>query len=103
MGEAVQHPLAGAEALHCQPVVFLVQEKAGLLSILYIHHVLDPVFHDLYLRVKGVSDKALVPLHAFLEADLGVAALVDAPDGDAVLRQHFFQLFQDHRLPAVDS
>ena len=103
MGEAVQHPGAPAEPPHRLAVILLVQEEAGLLAVLHIHEVADPVLHDLHLGVKGSPQEALVPFHPLLEADLGVAALIDAPDGDAVLGQQLLQQLHDGDLEAVDA
>ena len=90
VGEAVQHFGSPAEALNRQPVVFLVQEEAGFLAVLDVHQIFHPVLLNLNLGVEGLADEALEALHPLLEADFGVAALVDAPDGDAVLRQNLF-------------
>ena len=103
MGKAVQNTFSFTKPLDRQPVIFLVQEEAGLLAVLDIYHIPDAVFHDLHLCIKGVSDEALEPFHALLEADPGVAPFIDAADGDSVLGQHLFQLFQDHWLPPVDA
>ena len=61
MGKAVQHPRPFAELCHCPPVVFLVEEEAGLLPVLYIHVITHAVLHDLHFRIKGFSDKSLAP------------------------------------------
>ena len=101
MGEAVQNPLRGqaaAQILDCQPVVFLVQEKAGFLAVLHVHQVADAVFHDLHFGVKWLPDEAFKTFHALLKAHLGVAALVHAADVHAVLCQNLQELVQDHRL-----
>ena len=98
MGEAVQHPFARAEPPDRLAVILLVQEKAGLLAVPDIHQVADPIFHDLHLRVEGSADKAFKALHPLLETDLGVAALIDAPDLDLVLCKDLYQLIDDHRL-----
>ena len=90
MGEAVQHPLALAQPLDGQPVVFLVEEEAGFLAVLHIHQIADAVFHDFHLRVKFLPDEAFVALHALLQAHLGVAALVDAADLYAVPGEDLF-------------
>ena len=86
----VQHFGSPAEALNRQPVVFLVQEEAGFLAVLDVHQVFHSVLLNLNLGVERLADEAFEALHPLLEADFGVAALVDAPDGDAVLRQNLF-------------
>ena len=72
------------QALDGQAVVFLIEKKAGFLAVLHVDLVFDAVFLDFHHRVEGVADKALDPLHALLQADLGVAALVDAADCNPV-------------------
>ena len=47
MAEAVQYPSAGCDAGSGGPVVFLIQEKARLLSFRDVHQINDPVFSDL--------------------------------------------------------
>ena len=49
MGKAVQYPGILAQPLDGQAVVFLVQEEAGLLTVLHIHLIAHAVFHDLHL------------------------------------------------------
>ena len=101
MGKAVQHPFRlrfFTQVLYSQPVVFLIQEKAGFLSILYIHQIADPVFQNFHLGIKGFTDKALIALHPLLQTYLGVAALVDTPNMDILLFEYLKQLFQDYRL-----
>ena len=46
MGKAVQHPFRlrfFTQILYSQPVVFLIQEKSGFLSILYINQIAERV------------------------------------------------------------
>ena len=106
MGKAVQHLFwldAAAEILDSQPVVLLVQEEAGLLAVLHIHHIPDPIFPYFHLGVKGISHESLMALHTLLQTDLGIAALIDSPDSDSVLRHDFSELVHNDRLQAVDS
>ena len=103
MGEAVQHPAAAGQGLDGQPVVLLIQEKAGLLPLGHVHLIADAVLHNLHHRIEGVGQEALHPLHALLEAHLGVASLVDAPDGDAVLLQKIHQQRQNGGFQPVDA
>ena len=65
--------------------------------------IADAVLYNLHLGIKRFADETLHALHALLQADLGVAALVDAADGDAVLSQDFLQRVQDGRLETVDA
>ena len=64
------------------------------------HH--ENSFHRT-VRTARPPEEALHPLHALLEAHLGVAALIDAPDGDAVLGQQLLQQLHDGDLEAVDA
>ena len=103
MGEAVQGPAALCQGLDSQAIVLLIQKEAGLLPLGHVHLVADAVLHDLHHRVEGLGQKVLHPLHALLQAHLGVAALIDAPDGVAVLGQHLHQNVQDGRFQPVDA
>ena len=106
VGKAVQHLLwldAAAEILDSQPVVFLVQEEAGFLAVLHIHHIPDSIFKDFHLGVKCISHESLMALHSLLQTDLGIAALVDAADGNPVLRHDLSELVHNDRLQSVDS
>ena len=84
MGEAIQHMLAGTDPGHGQPVVLLVQEKAGLLSVHHVHMVAQAVFgddgHQVGLRqgAAGNGRDALAFGHALQFPDLHIVALVDA-------------------------
>ena len=103
MREAVQYLFSLAESLYCQPVVFLVQEETGFLAVFHIDQIADAVFLNLDFRIKRIADKSLLPFHPFLFSYFGVAALIDAPDDDAVFRQDTFQDVQDLELHAVDA
>ena len=103
MGKAVQHRLILTERCRRPPVVFLIQEKSGLLAFLYVHIIAHTIFLYFHLGIECRADKALHPLHALLGTHLGVAALIDAPDGDAVLRQHFDQCLYQEFLPPVNA
>ena len=46
VGEAVKNPFALCEARNGKPVVFLIEKKAGLLSVLDIDMVGNLVFGD---------------------------------------------------------
>ena len=43
MRKTIQHSLILCYGSRCQPVIFLVKEKACLLAVLYIHGILDTV------------------------------------------------------------
>ena len=106
VGKAVQHLFrfdAAAEILNSQPVVLLVQEEACFLTVLHIHHITDPIFQDFHLGVKGISYESLMALHSLLQTDLGIAALIYAPDGNSVLRHDLSELVHNDRLQTVDS
>ena len=66
MGEAVQHLFILTETMNGGTIILLIQEKSGLLSVLYIHHVMHTVLHDLYFRVKRFADEAFITLHTLL-------------------------------------
>ena len=66
MREAVQYFFILTETMNGGTVILLIQEKSGLLSVLYIHHVMHTVLHNLYFRVKRFADEALVTLHPLL-------------------------------------
>ena len=85
------------------PVVFLIQEKAGFLAVLYINQIFHAVLLDLYAGIEGLRKKAFEAFHAFLEADLGVAALIDAAHLDAVFGKNPAQNIQDQRLEAINA
>ena len=103
MGEAVQNLLVLTKSLDGKAVVFLIQEEAGFLAILDIYHIADTILYNFNLGIKRFTDETLHALHALLQADLGVTALVNAADGDAVLSQDFLQLIQDDRFQTVNA
>ena len=103
MSEAVQNLLTLAESLNSKAIILLVQEEAGLLAILHIYHIADTIFNDFNLGIKRFADEAFHALHALLQADLGVTALVNAADGNAILSQDFLQLVQNDRLETVNA
>ena len=90
MGEAVQHLFPFTDPLHRQTIVLLVQEKSGLLPIDHVHHIMDAVFHDLYIRIKRLSDKILDLRKPFLFSLVRIAALINPANMDSVCCQHFF-------------
>ena len=102
MGKAVQYLFVGAESVNCLSVVFLVQEKSGLLSVFHIHDVTDTIFCDFNLCGERVADEAFEAFHAFLQAYLCIAALIDTTDHDTILCQHLFHKRKDRRLQTVD-
>ena len=89
MGKAVQHFCAFAELLDCQSVILLIKEKSGLLTFGDINVVLYAVLADLHLRIEGLGQKALYPLHSFEFTHFGIASLINAADPDAVFREDF--------------
>ena len=52
MGKAIQHLFPSAQPLDRGPVIFLIQEKAGFLPVLYIDYIFDPVFGPLTFDFK---------------------------------------------------
>ena len=103
MGKAVQYPGPFAKFRRRAAVVFLIQEESCFLPIFDIHVVAHAVLHDLNLGIKRFADEALDALHPFLLAHLGVAALINAPDMDAVRFHQFFQDIHNHNLEPVDA
>ena len=121
MREAVKHVLPRGKLGHRAAVVFLVQEKARLLTVLVAH----AVFHDLrgggteILSARRAGSqrvetclaaficRAREPprrqLKAFQLAGCHVVALVQAADGNAVLGEHLEQHREDHRLELLHA
>ena len=62
-----------AQVLYCKTVVFLIQEKSGLLAVFYVYNVVNAVFTDFYLGIEWFSNKAFKALHTFLKADFRIA------------------------------
>ena len=103
VGKAVQHPFACGDAGHCRPIILLVEEEAGLLSVLHIHQIAHAVFHDLrYGTFRGRQTfngiPALALLQSFPEPDGHIVSLVDAPDVLAHLAQNVQQGGKHHVL-----
>ena len=73
MCETVEYLCAAAEFLDRQTVIFLIQEKSGLLSVFHIHDIFYAIFHEL-------TDKSLDALHSFFFTLFCVTALIDASD-----------------------
>ena len=93
MRKAVKHLFAFADRMDRLAVILLIQEKARLLSIFHVYDIMHPVFNDLHLRVKRLTDKSFIPRQPLLFPHLGIAPLIDAPDMDAVLFQKIDQRF----------
>ena len=72
-------------------------------AILNIYHIADTILYNFNLGIKRFTDETLHALHALLQADLGVTALVNAADGNAILSQDFLQLVQNDRLETVNA
>ena len=85
MGKAVQHARTFAKLLDCQSVIFLIQEKAGFLTVLYIYQIFDPVFFYLHIGVKLLADKTLDSFHSFILSYLGVTSFINAPNLNTIL------------------
>ena len=103
MCKAVQDSRILAEFLDRKTVVFLIQEKSCLLSVLDIDLIFHSIFDNLNKSRELRSDEALVKFHSFLLADFGITSLVDSTDVDSVLCKNFPDKFEDHFFPAVDS
>ena len=103
MGEAVQHLRTGAQRPDGLAVVFLIEEKACFLSFGHVYEISDAVFHNLHLGVKGGGQEAFDPGHSLLLPHFCVRALVNSPNGNAVLRHQFFQGFQNEGLIPIHA
>ena len=60
------------------PIILLIQEKSGLLTVFHIHLVLHTIFLNLHQRIKLFPQKSFHTLHAFLFPDFGITSLVDS-------------------------
>ena len=103
VSEAVQHARIPAEFLHSQPVIFLIQEKSGLLAVLYVHQITNTVFRDFHVRIKRLSQKALNPFHALFFPFLRIASLIDAADPDSILQKRCFQFLHNHFFHTIHA
>ena len=103
MGEAVQHLRAGTQRPDGLAVVFLIEEKAGFLPFCHVYEIFNAVFHDFHLGVKGVGQEALDPGHSLLLPYFGVGALINTPDGNAVLCHQFCQSLQNKGLVPIHA
>ena len=70
MGKAVQHFFTLTDTVDRGPVVLLVQEKSGLLPILYIHQIAHSILQYFHLGIKGFPDKSLAADQAIENAAL---------------------------------
>ena len=103
MGKAVQYPAALGKTCHRPAVVFLIEEKAGLLPVFHIDRIIDAVFADLgdgALRrcLTGKRIPASPLLQPFETADGSVVALKDAGDALPVFTQHLNEQREDQIL-----
>ena len=103
MGKAVEDSGIFAQLLNCQTIVFLIKEKSGLLSVLYINKILHAIFLDLYVGVELLGEKALDPFHTFIEPYLRITPLIDTADLDAVLTKLLLQQIDNFQLKPVNS
>ena len=96
VGEAVQNGFSRRQTAHRPPVVLLIQEKAGFLTVFHVHQILDPVFHDLHHRAvrgcfAGEGIPALALRKTFLCPESHVVPQEYAPDGLAVPPENIHQ------------
>ena len=80
MCETVEYLCAAAEFLDRQTVIFLIQEKSGLLPVFHIHDIFYAIFHDLNIGIKRLPDKSFDALHSLFFTLFRVTALIDAAD-----------------------
>ena len=91
MGKTVKHFCILTDPLYGKAVVFLIQEKSGLLSVLNVHNITDAVFRNLHFCIKRLSDKSRPKLHSLFGTLFRIASLIDSPDRHVMLGQNFFQ------------
>ncbi len=108
--KAVEHPAALGKLCHRETVIFLIEEEAGLLTVLYVHGIVYPVLTNLRQRAlrrgqSGQRKPALPLFHALEGANGDVVSLVQAANFLPVLAQQLhqrgkqrgFYLFHPHR------
>ena len=102
MGAGVEHRLPFSQRPQGAAVVFLIEEEAGLLSLLDIDPIADAVFCDFKFCGfrEGFAEIKPSPslFQAFFFPQLRFIALIDAFDGDAVLRKFIDQCAVDDLL-----
>ena len=103
MSKTVQNPFPPAQPLNSRPVILLIQEKPCFLSILYIYDILNPIFFNLYLRIKRSAEKSLKTLHPLLQPYLGITSLINSPYLNPVPLQYPAESIQNHSLKPVNS
>ena len=96
VGEAVQHGFSRCQTAHRPPVVLLVQEKAGFLTVFYVNQIFDPVFGNFHHRTvrgrfAGEGIPALALRQTLLRPESYVIPQEYAPDGLAVLPENIHQ------------
>ena len=89
--------------LNCQTVIFLIQEKTGLLSVLHIHMIPYAILTYFNLGIKRSTQESFTSLHAFQFTNLGVASLIDAANPDSVLQKDCTQDVQNFLFVNIDS
>ena len=108
MGEAVQHRPSLRQPPHCPAVVFLVQEKAGFLSVFYIYQIFYAVLYNLrYRRIRrGLPRQGkpfLVLLQSLLLPEGDIIPLEDAPNSLPVLPKNPDQKRQQQVLDPLHA
>ena len=84
MRAAVQHCSSPGKCTDRSAVVFLVQEETGLLAVLNIDQISDPVFRDLQYRICRLAVPAFVLFQSLTFPQCAFIAFIDAFDHDAV-------------------
>ena len=79
-------------------VVLLIQEEAGLLSVLHVDQIPDAILNDRHIRVELRSDKPFCARKPLQLTYLGVASFVDASDPDTVFGHCIREHVQDHHF-----
>ena len=103
MCKAVQNLRPLAELLDSKTVIFLIQEKSGLLPVPDIYFIFHTVLFNLNKCRKFFSDKSLGKFHSLLAAYLCITSLIDSADPDSILSKDFLQCIYDHFFKTVDS
>ena len=90
MCKAIQHFLAFADALHGQPVIFLIEEKSGFLSVHDIDHIVNAILDNFHIGIKFFADKAFDLCEPFFLAFICIASFVDTTDGNTIFGKNLF-------------
>ena len=85
MRKAVQYFFVFTYLMDGGPVIFLIEEKSGLLPVFYVDKVFDSILRDLHVRIKRRADKTFAARHSLLFSHFRIASLVNTAYRDAVI------------------